>query len=111
MSMDEEYDNLVDMLIELGALEIIGYDVKSNQFTYGITEKCKEIAPALYDEHFKAINALAFKLWQDGVVEMQFDTDGVPAVMLTDMAVEIKDTLPDEERFFIESLIKKHRER
>lgn len=107
---DEEYNNLVEMLIELGALEIIGFDAKSNQFTYGITEKCREIAPELYDEHFKAINNLAFKLWKDDIIEMQFDLDGVPAVLLTEKAIKIKDSLPDEERFFIESLIKKHRE-
>lgn len=107
----EEYNNIVQMLIDEGALELIGFDEKSNQFTYGLTPKCQELFPELWEEHFKAVNELAFGLWQKGIIEMQFASDGVPMVMLTKEAVELKDSLPDEERFFIENLIEKHLER
>lgn len=107
----EEYNNIVQMLIDAGALELTGFDEKSNQFTYGLTPKCQELFPELWEEHFKVVNELAFGLWQKGIIEMQFASDGVPMVMLTKEAVELKDSLPDEERFFIENLIEKHLER
>lgn len=107
----DEYNNIVEMLIENGILELIGFDEKSNQFTYGLTPKCRELMPELWEEHFKFINEMAFKLWKDGVIEMQFDKDGTPLVMLTEKAIEIKDSLPDDERYFIENLLNKHLER
>ena len=67
---EEEYSNMISMLINIGALEVIGFDKKSNQFTYGLTPKCHELMPELFDEHFKMINELAFKLWNDGIIEM-----------------------------------------
>lgn len=108
---EEEYGRIVQMLIDMGALELVGFDEKSNQFTYGLTPKCQELFPELFDEHFKMINELAFKLWNDGHVEIMFDKDGVPMVMIKDIehTMKIKDTLPDEERYFLENLIYKHR--
>ena len=107
---EEEYGDLIRMLIDIGVLEVIGFDEKSNQFTYGLTPKCQELMPELFDEHFKMINELAFKLWNDGIIEMMFDKDGTPMVMLKNLeyAMNIKDSLPDEERFFLENLIYKH---
>ena len=110
MINDEDYPDIIEQLIEMGALEVVGYDAKSDQITYGLTPKCQELFPELFDEHFKFINELAFKLWTDGHIEMVFDTDGVPMVMVKDFEhiMNIKDTLPDEERFFLENLIYKH---
>lgn len=107
---EEEYNNLIDRLIKMGVLEVVGYDEKSNQFTFGLTPKCQELMPELFDEHFKMINELAFKLWNDGHIEMMFDKDGTPMVMIKDIehVMKVKDTLPDEERFFLENLIYKH---
>jgi hypothetical protein len=105
---EEQYNSLIEKLIEIGALEITGYDVISDQFTYNITPECEELMPELWEEHFKFVNELAFKLWNDGLIEMTFDKDGTPMVMLKQEAVDIKDTLPDDERFFIENMINKH---
>ena len=41
---------------------------------------------------------------------MQFAPDGIPMVMLTEKAIQVKDSLPDEERYFIENLMQKHLE-
>ena len=107
---EEEYNSMIQKLIDIGVLELVGFDEKSGQFTYGLTPKCQELMPELFDEHFKMINELAFKLWNDGIIEMVFDGDGVPMVMVKDLehTIKIKDTLPDEERFFLENLIYKH---
>ena len=107
---EEEYSSLIEKLIEMGVLEVIGFDEKSEQFTFGLTPKCQELMPELFDEHFKMINELAFKLWNDGHIEMMFDKDGIPMVMIKDIehVMKVKDTLPDEERFFLENLIYKY---
>lgn len=105
---EEQYNHLIEKLIEIGALEITGYDSISDQFTYNITPECEELMPELWEEHFKFVNELAFKLWNDGLIEMTFDKDGIPMVMLKQEAVDIKDTLPDDERFFIENMLNKY---
>jgi len=107
----DEYNSIVQILIENGILELVGFDEKSNQFTYGLTPKCQELMPELWEEHFKFVNEMAFKLWKDGIIEMQFDSDGTPMVLLTQKAINIKDNLPDDERYFIENLMNKHLER
>jgi len=112
MINDEDYPDIIQQLIEMGALEVVGYDAKSDQITYGLTPKCQELFPELFDEHFKMINEIAFKLWNQGIIEMQFDSDGVPMVMIKDLeyTINIKDNLPDEDRFFLENLIQKHQD-
>ena len=47
-------------------------------------------------------------MWSEGLIEMKFDQDGVPLVLLKPEIVQIKDTLPDDQRFFIENLLRKH---
>ena len=107
---EEEYSNLLEMLLEAGVLQIVGFDKKTNQMTYGLTPKCKEVFPELFEEHFKFINEMAFKLWNEGIIEMTFAEDGTPMVMVKDYeyTMKIKELLPDEERFFLENLIYKH---
>jgi hypothetical protein len=105
---EDEYQDLISKLIEMGALEITGYDSISDQFTYNITPECEELMPELWQEHFRFVNELAFTMWSKGLIEMSFDKDGIPLVMLKKEAVDIKDTLPDEERFFIENMLNKY---
>ena len=45
---EQELSEVIEYLIELGAMEIMGYDSVSDQFTYKVTPKCKEIYPELY---------------------------------------------------------------
>ena len=105
---EDEYQDLISKLIEMGALEITGYDSISDQFTYNITPECEELMPELWEEHFKFVNELAFEMWNENLIEMAFDKNGAPMVMLKDETVAIKDTLPDDKRFFIENMLNKH---
>ena len=105
---EEEYNNLINKLLEIGVLEITGYDSISDQFTYNITPECEELLPELWEEHFKFVNELAFEMWNEGLIEMNFSKDGTPMVMLKPETVAIKDSLPDDKRFFIENLLNKH---
>lgn len=112
---DEEYlnqedlSNIILQLIEMGALEVRGYDSISNQFIYNLTPKCQEIMPDLFEEHFKMINELAFRLWSKDIINLTFDKDGIPMVMPKDIEYtrSVMYTLPEEERFFLENLLEK----
>jgi hypothetical protein len=107
-SEEDNRKDFLEHLIEIGAVEIVGYDSISDQFTYNLTPECEYLVPALWDEHFKTVNELAFSMWSKGLIEMNFDKDGTAMVMLKEETVKIKDSLPDEERFFIENLLRKH---
>ena len=106
---EEDLSNIILQLIEMGALEIRGYDSISNQFIYNLTPKCQEIMPDLFEEHFKMINELAFRLWSKDIIDLTFDKDGTPMVMPKDIEYtrSIMYTLPEEERFFLENLLEK----
>jgi hypothetical protein len=107
---EEDLSNIILQLIEMGALEIRGYDSISNQFTYNLTPKCQEIMPELFEEHFKMINELAFKLWSKDLIELTFDKNGIPMVIPknTEYTRSVMYTLPEDERFFLENLLEKH---
>ena len=107
---EEDLSNIILQLIEMGALEIRGYDSISNQFTYNLTPKCQEIMPELFEEHFKMINELAFKLWSKDLIELTFDKDGVPMIMPKNIEYtrSVMYTLPEDERFFLENLLDKY---
>jgi len=106
---EEDLSNIILQLIEMGALEIKGYDSISNQFIYNLTPKCQEIMPDLFEEHFKMINELAFRLWSKDIIDLTFDKDGTPMVMPKDIEYtrSVMYTLPEEERFFLENLLQK----
>jgi hypothetical protein len=108
---EEDLSNIILQLIEMGALEIRGYDSISNQFTYNLTPKCQEIMPELFEEHFKMINELAFKLWYKDLIELTFDKEGIPMVMPknTEYTRSVMYTLPEDERFFLENLLEKYK--
>jgi hypothetical protein len=107
---EEDLSNIILQLIEMGAIEIRGYDSVSDQFIYNLTPKCQEILPDLFEEHFKMINELAFKLWSKDIINLTFDKDGIPMVMPKDIQYtrSIMNNLPDEERFFLENLLQKY---
>jgi hypothetical protein len=107
---EEDLTSIISQLLEIGALEIRGYDSISDQFTYSITSKCQEIMPELFEEHFKMINELAFKLWSKDIIELTFNKEGTPIVMPKNIEYtrSIMYTLPEEEGFFLENLLDKY---
>ncbi len=107
---EEDLSNIILQLIEMGALEIRGYDSISNQFTYNLTPKCQEIMPELFEEHLKMINELAFKIWSKDLIELTFDKNGVPMIMPKNIEYtrSVMYTLPEDERFFLENLLDKY---
>lgn len=106
---DEEVTEIIEHLLEVGALEILGYDSVSDSFTYKITEKCKEIYPELYLAHYEAIGEVAQRLWMKDIVDIIF-TQGQTIVGVTDEQLKyIKENIltfeDEEERLFLESIL------
>jgi DNA-binding PadR family transcriptional regulator len=106
----EDVDKAIERLIEMGFVEIAGYDSISDQFTYQITERGRTEFPDLFNEHMSYINQLAFNLWERGIIEMKFDVDGTPMVIPKDIEYTktIMQTLEQDERFFLENLVYKY---
>lgn len=105
---DEELTETIEHLLDVGALEILGYDSVSDSFTYKITEKCKEIYPELYHAHYEMVNEVAQDLWMRDIIDVIF-TQGQTIVGLTPEQFkyvrENINTFEEEERLFLESIL------
>jgi len=104
---ENDIDIVINELLEKGLIEVYGLESETGELTYRITEKCKEEFPELFEEHFSFINSLAFELWKSGHIEMKFDEDGSPMVMLKDLDYynEVFPKVSQEERTFLENMI------
>ena len=111
---NQELSEMIEHLIEIGAMEIMGYDSISDQFTYKVTSKCKELYPELYYAHYEAVGEMASQLWMKDVIDIVF-TDGQTIVGVTPEQIKsIKeniDTFTDDERFFLEVLLTHYEQR
>lgn len=72
---DDGVDRLFNYLVEEGALELISIDPDTHEPLYRITQKCKDILPAMYEEFRNELNEIIFDLWQRGIVEVRFGAD------------------------------------
>jgi hypothetical protein len=108
----EEVPGFMEFLLEHGLIEIYGVDPITEEITYTMTDKCREVMPELFEEHMKHINQIAFDLWEKGYIEMNFDEEGTPMVMLKPLDYE-KDIFPiinyDEINFLQNMLTKRNR--
>jgi hypothetical protein len=111
---EQELSEIIEHLIELGAMEIMGYDSVSDQFTYKVTSKCKEIYPELYYAHYEAVGEMAQQLWMKDIIDIIF-TEGQTIVGVTPEQVNyIKENIisfTDDERFFLETLLSHYDQR
>jgi hypothetical protein len=111
---EQELSEVIEHLIEIGAMEIMGYDSVSDQFTYKVTSKCKEIYPELYYAHYEAVGEMASSLWMQDIIDIVF-TEGQTIIGVTPEQVEfIKETIntfSDDERFFLEVLLNHYEQR
>jgi hypothetical protein len=102
----------MEFLLEHGLIEIYGVDPITEDITYTMTDKCREVMPELFEEHMKHINQIAFDLWEKGYIEMNFDEEGTPLVMLKPLDYE-KDIFPlinyDEVNFLQNMLTRRNR--
>ena len=105
---EQELSEIIEHLIELGAMEIMGYDSISDNFTYRITSKCKEIYPELYYSHYEAVGDIAQRLWIKDIVDIIF-TEGQTVVGVTQEQLDyIKENIlnfDEDERLFLDTIV------
>lgn len=102
-SEDLETDEIINALIEAGALELTSVD-RDGDPVYRITEKCKDLFPDLYYEHMKNTDDVSFALWQKGLLEINFTDEGNQISMSPENYLEyvrVKDSLTEEEENLI----------
>jgi hypothetical protein len=108
---DEELNETIEYLLKTGAMELLGYDSVSDQFTYKVTSKCKEIYPELYYAHYEAVGEIASSLWMKDIIDIVF-TEGQTIIGVTPEQIElIKETIntfTDDERLFLESIVEQY---
>jgi hypothetical protein len=112
--MDEEYEDsdvnkLINFLTNEGAIEVVGVD-ETGDFIYNLTFKCKELFPEFFEEHFSHVNTLAFSLWQKGIIEMKFDEDKGPMVMMksVEYTQSMLNKVEPDEKVFLENMLRNY---
>jgi hypothetical protein len=108
---EEEVEDIIDFLIETGALELTSID-KNGDPVYRITSICKDLFPDLYYEHMKNADDTAFALWQKGLLEISFAEDNTNYITMSAenylRYLDIADQLSEDEESLMFVLINKN---
>jgi hypothetical protein len=88
--MHKDNDEIVQEMIEAGALELEGIDSESGEFLYKITDKMKDINKALYDEHLNMIYSDTMYFWERGFLDISDFSSVNPMISLTSKAFDPK---------------------
>lgn len=88
MSEDDQIDQAIDKLIELGAIEVDGIDSETGEFLYKVTSKMQYINKELYDAHLDAIYGDTMYFWEKGFVDIDDITSNNPIITLTAKAFD-----------------------
>ena len=100
-------DEIIDSLIEKGALEFVGVDAESGEALYRPTEILKSIDPKLSKEMSSYFSKTTMKLWEKGFIDMDITIED-PLVKLAEKAFDEKSlgSLDKEERVIIQEIIR-----
>ena len=113
MDFDEERDEdevvqeLFEVLLEQGALEILGYD-HQNEPVYRFTQKCARDFPELYAIHQAEVNKTANELRQLGMVDINFNDEDMTVTVTEDNYRNLRDygeELSEEHLSFLQALV------
>ena len=75
MNEDDEIDSLISDLVELGALVDNGVDAYG-ETTYTVNaERMREVYPAFYDLFMEEMNETLLSLYDQGLVNIEYDED------------------------------------
>lgn len=88
--MHKDSAEIVQEMIEAGALELEGIDSESGEFLYKITDKMKDINKALYDDHLNMIYADTLYFWERGFLDISDFSSVNPLISLTSKAFDPK---------------------
>jgi hypothetical protein len=87
--MDQDgFDQMMEHYVEIGAVTVNGID-KSGNFIYVITDKAKELAPDLWEVHHEMIDEALIGLFEQGLIEVEYDEDLNANMKISDTAREV----------------------
>lgn len=71
---EEEYDEIqqLEYYIEIGVVNLEGMD-ENGEAIYSINESAKELAPELWEAHVNYVDESLIKLYEEGLVEVEYD--------------------------------------
>jgi hypothetical protein len=100
-----DHTEILDYLILNGAMEISGIDNDTGEFLYVFTTKLKDVMPELYEEHVNHVNSEIMRLWEKGLVNIDFMDDN-PIVVLSEKAYIQEElmSLPKEDLWAINEI-------
>jgi len=85
---EDGFDQMMEHYVEIGAVTVNGIDVSGN-FIYVITDKAKELAPDLWEMHHEMIDEALVGLFQQGLIEVEYDEDLNANMKISDAAREV----------------------
>jgi hypothetical protein len=87
--MDQDgFDQMMEHYVEIGAVTVNGIDMSGN-FIYVITDKAKELAPDLWEVHHEMIDEALIGLFEQGLIEVEYDEDLNANMKISDAAREV----------------------
>lgn len=97
----------IDELILKGAVEIASVHENTGEILYTITDKLREVLPAMHTEFMNSIHAKVMYFWGLGLLEFDDITKENPSIELTPKASDPEelDKLPPEKLIEFEMLI------
>ena len=85
---EDGFDQMMEHYVEIGAVTVNGIDVSGN-FIYVITDKAKELAPDLWEVHHEMIDEALIGLFEQGLIEVEYDEDLNANMKISDAAREV----------------------
>jgi hypothetical protein len=106
-SEEQKISKIFEVLSASGAIEWIGVDNKGEP-VYRFTDICKEVFPELYAIHAAELSQTTNELWQMGVVDIVFGSQG-NSVTFTEVNHrryrEVRDELTEEQNSLLEVIV------
>ena len=107
-SEEQKIAEIFSILVETGALELMGLDEDSEPL-YRVTARCQEVFPDFYKMYTQELNATAAELWQMGVVEVNFTTNGETSILFTadnySMYRKLRGELTPDQLSFLQAVV------
>lgn len=104
---DMKVREIFEILTTTGAIEWFGVN-KHGEPIYRFTELCKDVFPELYAMHAAELNATTNELWQLGVVDVMFGSDGTRVTFTKEnhrRYREVRNDLTQEQNELLEVIV------
>lgn len=100
----DEIDEMIDWLIEIGAL-IEHRNEATGEVHYEVSPDSERLAPGLWTAHVEDLRAALFRQWQHGMIDIVFSADGPmhDLICITEDAYDEEKValLPEDDQYYL----------